>query len=276
MNKISFVSWFPDKPSYGKCETCGGKTCSMKIEEGEFSGRYFKHAPVLCDKCFSNIEIREKESLKKYREKNFMYIAHKQGMPKRFLEVSSNDFNKKQLDFLMEISNGMRKNKQYLIYGSAGKGKSRAAAFVFCHLIHQATTVDEREFSWVNFSDLLLDLQRWEDSEYSILKEKCFSPKHFVLEFGDTQSEGTKSSGFFSEYSKKIFQLIVDHRWKNRLPVLYVTAFGKKSNVNQELLLRFDQSTVGRLLEDTQKLHWGVDSKDFRLVKSGQRSLWEV
>ncbi len=280
---MNLTSLFSKTQVEGICVNCENKTYSREITIGKFKGMFWKTPTEHCTICISKLDKeetekkkKEKESLKNYRRNNYSLIAKKRGMPPRFTDVSSNDFNKEQLDILLEVSSGIRQKKQYIIYGASGKGKSRAAAYVFNLLIYEAYLVSETRFSWVNFSDLLLELQRFEEAEYNILREKCFYPSHFIMEFGDTQTEGIKGKGIVSNYAKKVFQSIIDYRWKQKMPALYVTAFGGFQSLHKDLLVHFDYATVGRILEDCQLIKWGKSNKDFRLQKAKQRSIWEA
>lgn len=280
---MNLNSLFSKTQIEGICINCNNKTYSRKIDSGKFEGMFWKTPTEHCTICIAKSlkedeekNKKERESLVNYRQKNYRAIAIKQGMPVRFDDVKISDFNKQQSDVLLEVFTGMRRKKQYIIYGASGIGKSRAAAYVFNVLIYEAILVSETRFSWVNFSDLLLELQKFEEAEYNILREKCFYPKHFVMEFGDTQTEGIKSKGVVSNYARKIFQSIIDYRWKMKLPALYVTAFGGFQSLHKDLLVHFDYATVGRMLEDCQLIKWGKSNKDFRLQKAKQRSIWEV
>jgi len=217
-------------------------------------------------------------------------LAIECGMPKRFSDVSINDFDIKQREAIQDVFKLLmdKQNETYffLIYGTTGIGKSRLAGCIFTFYIHSAEDKRKPWFKWINLIELNQKIKAtyskiehfteeyWELDEKQILDKYIKIPKLLVLEFGDIITEGNLFGGDKSPHISQLFHTIIDYRWKNRMKTIFVTPLSSKQGLHEQLAKHYNLPSVGRLLEDCQLIKMsGVDK---RIIKSQQRKIWDI
>ena len=130
------------------------------------------------------------------------------GMPKRFLNVKSSDFDegkvniaKKTIELFMQLK---PETCFCLIHGKTGIGKSRLAALIFLSIIYKSENKESWRFSWRSLVELNQRMKstysrsgalREDIDESQIYTQYCYMPELLVLEFGDIESEGNIYGG---------------------------------------------------------------------------------
>jgi len=271
-----------DSPVKSKCQKCGREIQSFKATPT----KWLAYAPYICGPC----QIIEKEeekhkkelyeiSRKDYNRKHYARIAIARGMPRKFANISKTSFNKSQLSALNKICYNLCKfnpknGMNYIIFGETGHGKSTAAAYIFCRTIYDLYDMNKdnaKRFSWVSFVDLLNILKKFETPENSILAHGCFYPKIFVMEFSDVFSEGAGKGTVYSDYEKNIMHKTIDYRWKNNKTTILVANLAT-DKIEQEMKIRFDSATVGRMLQSSMLIKWTGDGVDHRIIDFRKKS----
>lgn len=280
--------FFSDSPIINNCLECGEKTWWDKQEKG-----YPSFRRAYCKICRDKLDRQEQEKEKeKYEKKkiliheNIFNIAIKYGMPIKFNNVRSSDFDKNQKELLLKIYNDLNFKEpdslSYLLYGNTGVGKSHMAAYIFTSYIYRNWFLDFKKFviSWTSMNELLGEIKLSfefdnKESESQILNKKCFLPKLLVFEFGDIDTEGNIYGGKQSAFTTQLFHKVIDYRWRHKKRTIFVTKLGKKQILSEQLLKHYDEASVGRLIQDCQLIF--VAGQDKRLFSPEfQKSLWRI
>jgi len=212
------------------------------------------------------------------------------GMPKRFSNVSIDDFDIKQQEAIQNIFKLIvdKQNETYffLIYGTTGIGKSRLAGCIFTFCIHGAKDKRDVWFKWINLIELNQKIKSTyskleyftkeysESDERQIINKYIKIPRLLVLEFGDIKTEGNLYGGDKSPHISQLFHSIIDYRWKNRMKTIFITPLASKQGLHEQLVKHYDPPSIGRLLEDCQLIK--MSGEDRRISKSKQRTIWDI